>query len=45
MTTCTSCGGSGQQMVIANHVGVDGTPYQGVEMQTCTDCNGSGQQS
>ena len=45
MTTCTSCGGSGQQMVTVNHIGADGTPYQGVEMQTCTDCNGSGQTS
>ncbi|MFF8423135.1 hypothetical protein [Streptomyces sp. NPDC015680] len=41
--TCTQCGGSGQQMVTVNHIGADGTPYQGVEMQTCTGCGGSGQ--
>ncbi|MFE2090729.1 hypothetical protein [Streptomyces sp. NBC_00841] len=43
MTTCTSCGGSGQQMVVVNHVGADGTPYQGVEYQTCSPCGGTGQ--
>lgn len=30
-------------MVTVCHVGADGTPYQGVEMQPCPDCSGTGQ--
>ncbi|WP_272925443.1 hypothetical protein [Streptomyces sp. SID2563] len=41
--TCTSCGGTGKQMVTVCHVGADGTPYQSVEMQTCSGCGGTGQ--
>ncbi|MFI6728731.1 hypothetical protein [Streptomyces atratus] len=43
MNPCNDCGGTGQKMVTVCHVGADGTPYQGVEMQTCTDCGGTGQ--
>ncbi|MFJ2629974.1 hypothetical protein ACIO6T_43305 [Streptomyces sp. NPDC087532] len=42
-STCTCCGGSGQKMVTVNHVGGDGTVYQGVEMQPCSPCGGTGQ--
>ncbi|MEV5605730.1 hypothetical protein AB0L33_30270 [Streptomyces sp. NPDC052299] len=41
--TCTSCGGTGQQMVTVNHVGADGVPFQSLEMQPCTPCGGTGQ--
>jgi hypothetical protein len=30
-------------MVVVNHVGADGTTYQGVEYQTCSPCGGTGQ--
>ncbi|MCX4451651.1 hypothetical protein [Streptomyces sp. NBC_01789] len=40
---CTSCAGTGQQMVIVNHVGADGTPYQSAQMQPCGSCAGTGQ--
>ncbi|WP_274535186.1 hypothetical protein [Streptomyces sp. CB02488] len=41
--TCNSCGGTGQKMVTVNHVGNDGTHYQGLEMQPCPGCSGTGQ--
>ncbi|MFI8007956.1 hypothetical protein [Streptomyces sp. NPDC086010] len=43
MTTCSECSGSGQKMITVCHVGSDGTPYQGVEMQPCQPCGGTGQ--
>lgn len=43
--TCSSCGGTGQRMVVVNHIGADGTPYQGLEYHDCPGCNGTGQRS
>ncbi|MFE7268036.1 hypothetical protein ACFU9B_39545 [Streptomyces sp. NPDC057592] len=43
MNPCGPCSGTGQKLVTVNHIGADGTPYQGVEMQPCSDCGGTGQ--
>ncbi|WP_458338227.1 hypothetical protein [Streptomyces sp. 372A] len=40
---CTSCAGTGQQMITINGVGADGTPYQGVRHETCSSCGGTGE--